>query len=102
MQTSQMSRLNLTADVFAGLPPADHEQIVNGSHPELRFLDVLEDVWGNGFADAEAGDVSYRGHAFRVHRWIVISDEYGNRHLSEYATEDLAEDAFARLAEEID
>lgn len=52
------------------------------------LLEALEAFYGNGFADQLTGDVEYLdGHVFRVHRWLVWTDNYGFKSVSEYDSE---------------
>src|SRR5687768_12244933 len=49
--------------------------------PEDEITDLLEACeafYMNGFADQVSGDVeSPHGHFYRVHRWIITTDNYG-------------------------
>lgn len=84
-----MSRAELAAEVFNG-----------ASVGEVPFLDVLEDVQGNGFADEECGHVDApQWFNYRVHRWIVRVGPLGHKHLTEYVNERAAADAFAEILE---
>jgi hypothetical protein len=63
----------------------------------LRDDDILgacEAFYGHGFADEQDGDVETFGHFYRVHRWIVWTDNYGFHDLETYDSEDEAHKAF--------
>lgn len=61
--------------------------------------DQLEQTWLAGMCDDYAGDVDYRGYAYRVDRWIVETDDrsFAPHSVTEYPTLADAENAFEIL-----
>jgi hypothetical protein len=67
------------------------------NHEDL--LTALDEFYLNGCADEHSGNVEApTGHFFRVHRWIVTTDNYGFKSLNECDTESDAINEF-RAAE---
>ena len=60
------------------------------------LVDALDMIWGNGFADGEAGEADRYGHCFRVSRWLLWTDSQGFKSVEAYRTDTEAE---ARLNE---
>jgi hypothetical protein len=61
-------------------------------------LAELENLFMNGFADDETGDVdSPTGHVYRVGRWLVHTDSSGFHTVFPYTAEADATEAFARI-----
>lgn len=69
--------------------------------PDNPLLHACETFYMNGCADAVGGDVeSPTGHFYRVHRWIVTTDNYGFKDIETYDTETEAIVAFEQRADE--
>ena len=65
------------------------------------LIQACESFYMNGCADAVDGDVeSPTGHFYRVHRWIVTTDNYGFKEIETYDTETEAIVAFEQRADE--
>lgn len=64
------------------------------------LLQALEAFYGHGFHDDQDGDVETFGHFYRVHRWIVWTDNCGFKELDSYDNEDEAVKAFEQLSKE--
>lgn len=65
--------------------------------PEIdSATDAILAIHGHGVADEQTGETEAPyGHAIRVDRWIVRTDERGFSVLEVHSTEDLARAAFA-------
>jgi hypothetical protein len=67
----------------------------------MDLMHACETFYMNGCADAVDGDVeSDTGHFYRVHRWIVTTDNYGFKEIETYDTETEAIVAFEQRADE--
>lgn len=88
-------------------PWTDEELIANARKldPEANVktvLDACEAYWGHGLADDACGEVEFRGHAYRVDRWIVETNDQGFHRTRTYPNEQRAHAAFERIRDELD
>ena len=67
-------------------------KIYGSEHTEL--LAALEEIYMNGCADESTGSVDTTGHFYRVHRWIVATDNLGFREIETYDSEEEAKAEF--------
>lgn len=60
--------------------------------------EAMEAWWGHGFSDEQTGSVTEPPfeHVFRVHRWLMWTDEQGFKTVDEYDNEDEAHQAFEK------
>ena len=68
--------------------------------PVTNVLGACEEFYMNGMDDDHDGDVETFGHFYRVHRWIVHTDNQGFKELDTYDDEYEATKAFEKLSEE--
>jgi len=55
---------------------------------------ALEAFYGHGFSDEDSGDVEWGlGHRYRVHRWVMWTDNLGFHSIDTFDTEEEAADA---------
>jgi len=70
-------------------------RMLRGEHEVSTVLEACEAFYGHGFSDESDGDVETFGHFYRVHRWIVWTDNQGFHGLETYDTEAQAQAYFA-------
>lgn len=79
----------------------DRLQDVFVDEAKPTLVEACEAFYMNGCADAVGGNVdSPQGHFYRVHRWIVITDEQGFKDIETWDNETEAIVAFEHRADE--
>ena len=64
--------------------------------------DALEAFWGHGFHDSQCGATDEpSGHCFRVHRWLLWTDDFGFTEVSTFDSEAEAQTELDRYAAEL-
>ena len=69
-------------------------------NPPQTVLDACEVFYMNGSYDDQDGDVETYDHFYRVHRWIVFTNNQGFKDLDTYDNEDEAIEAFEKYSME--
>ena len=78
----------------------DRLQGVFAVESKPTVLEACEAFFMNGFHDDVSGDVETFGHFYRVHRWIVWTDNQGFKDVDTYDTEAEAIKAFEKYNDE--
>ena len=100
-----MARDNsLSEEEFVAQCLNDFPDIPESEQYDPEYFDVVwacEAYYMNGSYDDIGGDAEApTGHYYRIHRWIVVTDDHGFQELFTFDNEDEASAAFDKLEKE--